>query len=128
MSRDWTPEELQAASAAMKAAGHMGYEEFCEEIRRQTPITKVSDHIKVEGHIGTWHSIDEGDFILTPDTDDGRPLTLPAHLFLLEHDKYGDEAACVIVDEAGKLVLEDVWNGFDDLLEAGWARAGAESV
>lgn len=30
MSRDWTPEELQKASEVMKAAGHMGYEEFCE--------------------------------------------------------------------------------------------------
>lgn len=29
MSRDWTPEELSAASAAMKAEGHMSYEEFC---------------------------------------------------------------------------------------------------
>lgn len=28
MSRDWTPEELQAASEAMEAAGQMGYEEF----------------------------------------------------------------------------------------------------
>lgn len=34
MSRDWTPTELQAASEAMKAAGHMGYEEFCEELDR----------------------------------------------------------------------------------------------
>lgn len=33
MSRDWTAEELQAASAAMKAMGHMGYEEFCESIK-----------------------------------------------------------------------------------------------
>ena len=30
MSRDWTPEELAAASKAMKAAGHMSYEEFCD--------------------------------------------------------------------------------------------------
>ena len=36
MSRDWTPEELQAASAAMIAAGHMSYEEFCRELARQT--------------------------------------------------------------------------------------------
>lgn len=36
MSRDWTPEELQAASAAMIAAGHMSYEEFCAELARQT--------------------------------------------------------------------------------------------
>lgn len=35
MSRDWTPNELSAASAAMKAAGHMGYEEFCGELVRQ---------------------------------------------------------------------------------------------
>ena len=34
MSRDWTPEELAATSAAMKAAGHMSYEEFCEELDR----------------------------------------------------------------------------------------------
>lgn len=34
MSRDWTPKELAAASAAMKAEGHMSYEEFCEELER----------------------------------------------------------------------------------------------
>ena len=38
MSRDWTPEELQAASAAMKAAGYMSYEEFCEELKRQQKL------------------------------------------------------------------------------------------
>ncbi|MCC8101813.1 MAG: hypothetical protein LIP11_05985 [Clostridiales bacterium] len=41
MSRDWTDKELQAASAAMKAAGHMSYEEFCEEMDRQTEQTAV---------------------------------------------------------------------------------------
>lgn len=32
MSRDWTPEELAEASAAMKAQGNMSYEEFCNEL------------------------------------------------------------------------------------------------
>ena len=36
MSESWTPEELAAASAAMKAAGHMSYEEFCA-----TPVLKL---------------------------------------------------------------------------------------
>ena len=45
-----------------------------------------------------------------------------SHLFLLEHELYGDEAAGVIVDERGNLVLEDVYNGFGDLEEAGWAE------
>ena len=31
----------------------------------------------------------------------------------MEHDKFGDEAACIIVDSSGKLVAEDIWNGFD---------------
>ena len=44
----------------------------------------------------------------------------------MEHDEYGDEAASVIVDRDGRLLLEDVCNGFDDLLEAGWAATDSE--
>ena len=84
-------------------------------------ITRTSDHIAVEGHVGTWYVIDEGNFELTPDTSRG-PETIRAHLFLLEHEEYGDEAACVIVAEDGKLVLDDVWNGLDDLEDARWER------
>ena len=36
MSRDWTPEELAEASAAMKAQGNMSYEEFCAYLERCT--------------------------------------------------------------------------------------------
>lgn len=32
MSRDWTPEEIQMVSEEMKAAGHMGFEEFCKAL------------------------------------------------------------------------------------------------
>lgn len=34
MSRDWTPEELARASAAMKSAGYLSYEEFCEAMEK----------------------------------------------------------------------------------------------
>ena len=37
MSESWTPDELRAASEAMKRAGHMGYEEFCAALA-QTEI------------------------------------------------------------------------------------------
>ena len=57
--------------------------------------------IKVAGHIGTWYVIDET-------TRKGK------NLYLLESEQYGDEAPCVIVDENLALVLEDVYNGFDD--------------
>ena len=36
MSRDWTIEELQAASDAMKSMGFPSYEEFCAELVRLT--------------------------------------------------------------------------------------------
>ena len=60
-----------------------------------------SYNITVEGHIGTWYAIDETEV-------NGEKF------FLLEHKEYGDEAACVAVNEQGKLVAEDLWNGFDE--------------
>ena len=81
-------------------------------------ITRVSEHIKIEGYDGTWYVIDEGNFVLTPDTDDGRPLTIPANLFLLEHEQYGDDVANIIIAKDGSLVLDDVVNGFGDLEDA----------
>lgn len=40
MSRDWTSEELQAVSAAMKEAGEMSFEEFSAEVEATT-VAKV---------------------------------------------------------------------------------------
>ena len=48
MSRDWTPAEIQTASEAMKAAGHMGYEEFCEEFDRVGFVVKAADGSTVQ--------------------------------------------------------------------------------
>jgi hypothetical protein len=60
------------------------------------------DHITVDGHIGTWYVIDEGFY-------KGKQV------YLLEHEKYGDEAACLIIDKDYNILLDDVRNGFDDL-------------
>ena len=78
-----------------------------------------SEHIKVKGHRGTWYAIDESWARLTPD-EGGKPRTIYAHVLLLEHEVYGDEAAGLIIDEDGALIMDDVYNGFDDLEEAGW--------
>ena len=77
--------------------------EFMEEQqqKRSGLIHGDSDHIAVEGHIGTWYAIDE--------TEIGGEK-----FFLLEHEEHGDMAACVAVNEQGKLVAEDLWNGFDE--------------
>ncbi len=55
----------------------------------------------VSGHIGTWHTIDHKE--------------VDGHTFwLMEHDHYGDGAGCIVVDEKGKLSLDNVYDGFDD--------------
>ncbi len=68
-------------------------------------ITAKSDNIRVEGHKGTWYVVDEMDY-----KEYGK-------VFLLEHEYYGDEAPHIIINEYNEIVLEDVWNGFDDLEE-----------
>ena len=77
--------------------------EFMEEQqqKRNGLIHGDSDHIAVEGHLGTWYAVDE--------TEIGGEK-----FFLLEHEEHGDMAACVAVNEQGKLVAENLWNGFDE--------------
>ena len=77
--------------------------EFMEEQQQKNNALIHGDsyHIAVEGHIGTWYAIDE--------TEIGGEK-----FFLLEHEEHGDMAACVAVNEQGKLVAEDLWNGFDE--------------
>lgn len=76
--------------------------EFMEEQQKNNALIHGdSYHIAVEGHIGIWYAIDE--------TEIGGEK-----FFLLEHEEHGDTAACVAVNEQGKLVAEDLWNGFDE--------------
>ena len=39
MSREWTKEELNAASEMIKQNGHMGFEEFCQAIEQKQPVS-----------------------------------------------------------------------------------------
>ena len=64
-------------------------------------VSMDTSGLAVSGHVGTWHTIDHMEV-------DGHTF------FLMEHDTYGDEAACLIVDEHGKLSLSDVYDGFDE--------------
>jgi hypothetical protein len=61
----------------------------------------MKENISVQGHKGTWYEIDSAII-------DGKEL------FLMEHEAYGDEVPCVIVDENNNLVMDEVCNGFDD--------------
>lgn len=62
----------------------------------------MKTNIKVAGHKGTWYEIDS-------------MVKNGEEYFLMEHETYGDMAACVIIDKDNNLIMEDVCDGFDDL-------------
>jgi len=65
----------------------------------------AKQNVRVDEHRGTWYEVDS-------------TIILGRKLYLMEHEFYGDEAANIIIDENEKLVMSDVWNGFQDYIEA----------
>ena len=68
-------------------------------------IKKNSENISIEGWVGTWYVIDSR-------------VYNSERLYLLQHEKYGDMTGHLIVTKYGNVILDDVWNGFDDYDEA----------
>ena len=73
-----------------------------EGYKRGIPLTHNTEAIYVDGYWGNWYVIDVKCF-------DNKSF------YLLEHEIYGQDTACLIVDEAVNVILDNVWNGFDDL-------------
>lgn len=61
-----------------------------------------TENIKIYNHTGTWHVIDQTKY-------NGNDV------YLLEHGTWGDMTENLIVDKNLNILLDDVWNGFDDL-------------
>lgn len=59
------------------------------------------EHIKIEGHRGTWYVV-------------GEEVILGVVVYELESEQWGDEAAHLIVNEKLEILLDEVWNSFDD--------------
>lgn len=80
-----------------------------EEIwKGSSPISIIrgnSKHLQIEGHFGRWYVIGE--------QNTGKH----GMLYLLESECYGDDAPCLIVDAKGKVIVDEVHNGFSDYQE-----------
>lgn len=74
-------------------------------------INRNSIHIRIEGHKGTWYVISSCEARL----EKGGTIE---DYYLLEHETWGDEAPALIVNKSGKIIVDDVFNGFLDLQEA----------
>ncbi|MCL2549937.1 MAG: hypothetical protein FWE78_03255 [Methanimicrococcus sp.] len=64
------------------------------------------DNVKIEGKEGTWREIG------------GRDIS-GWSLYLMENDAYGEEEPCIIIDENNNVILEDVWDGMDEINKRG---------
>ncbi|GFI48791.1 hypothetical protein IMSAGC019_04128 [Lachnospiraceae bacterium] len=64
------------------------------------PLSFDTTHFHIEGKEGNWLAFDS--III----DGGQ-------FFLMEHETYGKEAAWVVLDEHGKLIVDNVYQGFD---------------
>ena len=64
--------------------------------------------IRIDGHRGRWYVVD-----VKPREVNGRVQPL----LLLQHEQYGDETGGLLVSEDYEVILDDVWNGYEDLDE-----------
>ena len=62
-----------------------------------------TEGITLRDYGGTWYIIDAGFY-------NGK------RVFLLESEEDGDDVPAVIVDKDGRVVMNGVWNGLDELL------------
>ena len=97
------PEQFAKLGDRIVAIPMLSEEQRQQAVKEQKDFEVNMDTtgLAVSGHVGTWHTIDHREI-------DGHTF------YLMEHDSFGDEAACLIVDERGRLTVEDVYNGFDE--------------
>ena len=77
----------------------IGFIEVPQFLQADKMVTMDTTGLAVDGHFGTWHTIDTKKI-------GGQDF------YLMEHDEFSSAVAAVIVDGTGKIVAEDVWNGF----------------
>lgn len=77
-----------------------------EEMREQERLRETGMQINegtrgfsADGHFGTWHTADVKEVNKEP-------------FYLMEHDEYGDLVAAILVSRDGKVVAEDLEDGF----------------
>lgn len=64
-------------------------------------VQQYQGDIVIEGHIGTWYVLSQG-------------FCKGERAYLLEHEEWGDEAASLIVNQYGTILLDQVYDGWKD--------------
>lgn len=115
MSRDWTKEEIQAASEAMQAMGHMSYETFCKEFDATRKIQRFAP-LQRKYH---WPCPRCGRWVMNSDPA-RNALSRRAEIYVC--DQCGIEEA--MEDFTGKVTPLSSW---DIAKQADWPLGAAEA-
>ena len=67
-------------------------------------LTKDTVGYEIEGKDGNWEVVD---YLLV----EGK------NYFLMEHEQYGTNVAYVVLNQNGKVIVDSVYNGFDDMVK-----------
>lgn len=97
----WSPAKKEELVERLAAYENLGFEPEELAALLEDRVTLKTECLHVHGHVGSWYAI-------------GLAEVGNQTYYLMEHEEYGDETAAIIVDSRGKLVVEGVWNGFDD--------------
>lgn len=84
--------------------GFTEFADFIPPVASGTAVTIQTSGLEVEGKKGKWLAYD-------------RIIIDGVEFFLMEHETYGSEAANIIVDQTGKLIVDDVRHGFDEAVK-----------
>ena len=78
----------------------------------EKPISLLSSGIKIDDQAGTWRTIDQAEI-------DGKSY------FLLENEQFGGDAASLVVDSSGQVMLSSSEDRFNDSLQSQVAAVSA---
>ena len=89
-------------------------------------ITRTTEKVEIDGYIGTWHTIDHLDVVYRGDRGtvalDGSELGYEpgdqVELFLMESEQFGDEAASLIVNSKGQVIVDDCYDDLETFLSS----------
>lgn len=88
----------------VEKTGFVDLEGFLPKSPSGSVVSMETSGFCLEGKKGTWVAFDS--MII-----DGKEF------FLMEHEQYGREASWIVVDEAGKLVVDNAYHGFDQTVQ-----------
>ncbi len=94
----------EAVAYYLEKEGFTVLDDFIRNGSSNTLISLATTNFQIEGKEGSWLAFDN-------------LVVEEKKFFLMEHTTYGKNAAWVVIDETGKLIVDQVMTGFDEAVK-----------